>query len=283
MSALKFAESLARELKHMTAITVKDEPLIRRAKNKIINDFLVQVIFRDWAKQNSIRVHKDGESGWQTEVDLIRSGYPDEISFRKALADEGLTYKEWTSKIRFSVLQKLVINGLHKDIKEPTKNDVKSYFKAHQEEFIQPEAIKVEQVVLRTEAEAERISKELRARKPMDQLAKKFSITPDAVNGGKIGWVEKGTSAFFDKAFKTSVGRRTNIIKSPYGFHIIKVLKKRSRRSLRLNEVTDQIKKILIEKREQAVYTAWLEEQLKRARVFKNNKAIDAINVATRG
>lgn len=283
MDAKKFAELLSRELKSLTAVAVKDTPIVQTAKEKIINDFLLQVIFRDWAKLNKIKIHKDGEQGWQTAVDRVRKSYPDEISFRKSLSNEGLTYKEWTAKMRFSVLQKLVVKQLHENIEPPSEKEIKAYFDAHSDDFTVAEAVKIQQIVLRSEAEAKRIQKELKARKPMSELAKKFSITPEAANGGIVGWIERGTSPTFENAFSLAAGRRSDIVHSPYGYHIMMVLKKRRSRSLRFKEAKEQIKNILIEKREQAVYTAWLEEQLKKARVYKNIEAINAIKVKTKG
>jgi hypothetical protein len=46
--------------------------------------------------------------------------------------------------------------------------------------------------------------------------------------------------------------------------------------------VKDEIKSILMEKREQSLYLAWLEEQVRKARVFKDQAFIDALKVETK-
>ena len=283
LSVKEFADRLSRSLKDTTAIAAKDNSFIQKAKVRIVNDFILQVMVRDWAKNNDIRVHKDGEKGWLVEIKKLRRGYPDDLSFRKALSEEGLSYNEWQAKVRFNLLHKLVIKELSKKIVPPEPDEIKAYYSNHVSDFTIPRQIHLVQIVLRTEAEANAILKELRGRKSLSELARKFSITPEGQQGGDLGWIDEGTSDIFDNVFNLRQGSLSHIIKSPYGYHIIKVIDKKSSRRLPLNDVKNRIHNILIELREQAVYTSWLEDQIRVTRVFKNDELINSITVKTKG
>lgn len=137
LDAKSFASLLSREIKHLTAISLKDKVLINQYKQKVIDDFTLQVVFRDWAKQNNIKVRKDGADGWQHEVSRVRSAYPDDISFRTALAKEAISFKQWQAYIRFIKLQKLVIKEIHKQIKQPTKKNFYHIIKLIKMSFIE--------------------------------------------------------------------------------------------------------------------------------------------------
>lgn len=46
------------------------------------------------------------------KVNSIRKQYPDDIAFRKALADEGLTYVRWEENLTYTLLERLVANQI---------------------------------------------------------------------------------------------------------------------------------------------------------------------------
>jgi peptidyl-prolyl cis-trans isomerase C len=116
----------------------------------------------------------------------------------------------------------------------------------------------------------------------MADLAKKYSISPEAEQGGMIGWLEKGASDVFEPAFRMKTGVRSPIVKSDFGFHIFEVVGRKPAHSRPYNEVKGEIKRILMEKREQSAYLAWLEEQVRLAHVFKDQDFIDALKVETK-
>jgi hypothetical protein len=66
------------------------------------------------------------------------------------------------------------------------------------------------------------------------------------------------------------------------GLRLFRVVQKRSARQKTLEEVLPQIKNDIVSLRETARFSAWLDEQIKRYTVYKNDLAIDAISVETR-
>ena len=98
-----------------------------------------------------------------------------------------------------------------------------------------------------------------------------------------MGWVEQGTLDIFDKAFNMRVGQRSGVVKSPYGYHIFEVTGKKAEQTLSFEEVKERISRSLKGNKEQAIYTAWLEEQLRVSKVLKNSEAIKSIQVKPLG
>src|SRR5690606_37024557 len=113
--------------------------------------------------------------------------------------------------------------------------------------------------------------------------AKKFSTTPEASNNGETDWIAKGTLDIFDSAFGWPIGKRSPVLKSPYGYHIFEVIAKKPEMQLNFQEARASISRLMRADREQAAYSAWLEEQIKRARVFRNEELINSVTVVTRG
>ncbi len=80
-----------------------------------------------------------------------------------------------------------------------------------------------------------------------------------------------------------SVGARSKILKSPYGWHIFEVMKKEPEARLSFPEAKAKIRARLSEIKAQQVFTKWLEEQVRKSSVKRNDAVIRAIKVTTRG
>lgn len=278
LTASTFANSLADQLKNYDALTVKEQGIIIQAKQQVVRDFIIRVITESWARENGLLVQKDE---LEAEIADIKNQYPDELSFRQKLIEENISYEKWKQQLKLRRLQHKVIDELKKTVSQPTEEEMRAYYEANKKEFKHEEQVRLSQIVLRTEDEADRVRKELKKKKSFEEIAKQFSITPEGENGGDLGWIEKGISPTLDKAFKMPSKRLSTVLKSPYGYHILKVQKKRSGYTEKFAEVKDRIYKQLIQNREQAAYSKWLEEQIRKAKVLKDEAFISSLKVET--
>jgi len=105
----------------------------------------------------------------------------------------------------------------------------------------------------KTDAEIEEIKKKAeevlaQARKKganFEELAKKYSEDPGSKpKGGDLGWLMQGqTVPEFEKAaFSLNKGEMSGLIRTQYGFHIIKVLDKETAHTVPFEEVKDSIR-----------------------------------------
>lgn len=280
ISTKEFSERLAARLRNLDALHAKDENNLNRAKEETVQAVILEVIARDYAKKNGITVSK---TELDEKVTEIRSRYPDELAFRRAMAEENMSVEKWREELKFTLLQKKIFQKITETLPAPSEAEMKEFYENNKLLFVQPARIRLRQIVLEKEDDAKRIMDELAAGADLSSLAKKFSIAPEGANGGDTGWLEKGILEVFDQAFKMNVGQRSKIVKSPYGYHIYEVLKKESDGRLSFQEAKAKIRAQLLERLEQKAFSAWLEEQVRKASVHKNEALIQAIKVTTRG
>ena len=142
-----------------------------------------------------------------------------------------------------------------------TQADLQAYYNQHQDEFRIPETVTVRHILIKTptpgpdgkvdpkgveaaKAKAEDVQKQLKAGASFDELAKKYSEDPgSASNGGLLPPITRGRTVpeFEQAAFTTPKGQTTDIIRTSYGFHIIRVEDKQTARVKPLDEVKAQI------------------------------------------
>jgi len=92
---------------------------------------------------------------------------------------------------------------------------------------------------------AEDVLKQAKKGVKFDELAKKYSEDPGTKDkGGDLGWIIQGqTVAEFEKAaFSQQPGSISDLVKTQYGFHIIKVLEKETAHTKPFDEVKDSIR-----------------------------------------
>ncbi len=280
LTAKAFAEKLAAQLRQYDSLTVKDSSTLLRVKEEILKDFIVGIVSEKWANENKIDV---SDSDLEKEINLVRGNYPDDHAFRKALAEENLPFEQWKTNLRSSLLQRRVVRKLMDDLPKPSDEDAQKYYKENPQEFDEPEKVRLTQVVVANEADAKAIHERAQKGANIGELAKNHSITPEGKENGDTGWINKGTLTVFDRAFTMSIGSLSPILKSSYGFHIYRVAAKQPARRLSFEQARDSIKTRLQAEREQAIYASWLEGQLQRTKVLRNETVISSISVETQG
>lgn len=278
LTAKDFSNQLARRLKNFDALAAKDPNNVKRAKEDILRVFIMRMLVVDFATANGIAV--DGNE-LEKEVNSFRSSYPDDLSFRRVLAEENLSVSDWKEEMRQSLLERKVFSKVSEKVVSPSEDEVRKHYDSNKENYKRKERIYLRQIIVDEFAKGQSIRDELK-KKDFIELAKKYSVSPEAKNGGLVGWIEKGTVDIFDKAFTLSVGGTSQVLESSYGFHIFKVERKAAPGYASLDEVRPEIVRQLLGKKEQAEFSGWLDKQIRASRVLRDNDLLSAITVETR-
>lgn len=280
LTAKDFAEELALHLQSHSLTDLKNQMTIDQTKKSIERDFIFDCLVNEYSAKEKIEVTDEAV---QQEIRKVETQYPYHTSFLVALKEQGTNLKDYTKRIKKTLLQKNLAENLSQDLPEPTDEQIEAYFETNRREFTRTESIRIRQILLETEPEAQRILKELRSNKNFKVLAEQFSLAPEGPQGGEIGWVYHGTADIFEPVFKLKVGQRSGPIKSPYGYHVVEVLAKRAEGKQALSEVREKILWTLRENQRHARFTVWLEQQIKAAKILKDQNFIDQLKVETKG
>ena len=149
-------------------------------------------------------------------------------------------------------------------------SELLSYYNQHKSEFQQQEEIKASHILIKTEAgqdgkvsaaadaaarkKAEDILKKLRAGANFEELAKKESDDKaSAINGGSLGFFQRGSMVpeFEKAAFSLNKGQISDLVKTQYGYHIIRVDDKHQAGTPSIEQVKEKIEPFLKQQKAQ--------------------------------
>lgn len=279
LSIEAFSEQLSHKARQYDALNVKNQATVQRLKEEVISQFIVDTLIEGDCEKRGIKVTREEI---EKEIDSLRSKYPDDDSLRRLLAQEGLSLKDWTKNFEKTLLKKKLIAVLAGAAPAISNEALKGYYDSHKEHFSHEDRAQLRQIVLARESDAERIFEKLKTGQKFETLAKEYSIAPEKDQNGDIGWMEKGVLEVFDKAFMLKPGQYTEVLKSDFGFHIIKLIEKESAKTLSFDQAKAKIREILQQKQESEIFSSWLEEQLRKAKVLRNDQLIGAVHIQTK-
>jgi parvulin-like peptidyl-prolyl isomerase len=209
---------------------------------------------------------------------LIKGSYP-QGGFDEILRDEDAR-RQWKEKLRQRLIVEKVINRVSEGAAVIDDGAMQKYYKKHLSAFTVPEQVKVRQIVVKDYQEAQNLLNKLKHGGVFEELARRHSIGPEAEVGGDLGFFGRGDMPEeFDVVFSLQPGETSDIVKSPYGYHIFQVVAKRGASVLGFNEVKDQIKKMMVQEEESKIYEGWLQKVKKKAHVRVNKKALEEIGI----
>ncbi|MFQ6039847.1 MAG: peptidylprolyl isomerase [Candidatus Poribacteria bacterium] len=175
-----------------------------------------------------------------------------------------------TREVTEKVLVETLIQREVMDKTVVTDKEAKAYYDQHKDEFSEKEKAKARHILVATEEEAQKIRKELESGADFAKLAESKSIDRHtAKRGGDLGYFERGKMVpEFEKAcFDLKVGEISDIVKTKFGYHIIKLEEKKPASVKEFYEANDEIKKKLLSDKQQKEYQKWLNQLEKKAKI----------------
>ncbi|MFH0948057.1 MAG: peptidylprolyl isomerase [Elusimicrobiota bacterium] len=143
----------------------------------------------------------------------------------------------------------IIMNELLKEKIVLGDSEVKDYYEKHKEEFEKPTELKVSHILLSTEEEAKKITERIKKNEAFEKLAKENSVDKvTASKGGDLGFFRRRqyVKEFEEAAFKLiKIGDISDIIKTPLGYHIIKLTDRKQLKPQKLEDVETEIKQVL--------------------------------------
>ena len=219
-------------------------------EKQLLERLITERAVLQFAKESGVRVDDT-----QVERTIQRIAQDNKLSadeFRKAIAQEGISYAQYREDIRNEILvqrvrerevdARITVSDAEVDAFLASQNaqsggDIE-YRLAHILVIV-PDQASPEQVEAKRKR-AEEALKQIKDGADFAQVAAGYSDAQDALQGGSLGWRAPGRlpTVFAEKIRTMKVGDVSDVLRSATGFHIVKVQETRSRNAPTVVEQT---------------------------------------------
>ena len=242
---------------------------LREVKEAYLNQMIERKILAQEARRLGIRVSAEELSQAILE---IKRDYPGE-GFGEKLGLTGISLEEWKVRLEEKLLAEKMVRGGHPYKGKIEEKSAREFYETHRSLFQLPQRMRVRQIVVTDGNEAIQIQKRLKKGESFEKLAKEKSLGPEKVQGGDLGYFSEGERpAEFDHVFSMEVGAISEVIKSPYGYHLFKLEEKSEPRELSFEEAKKSVLQRLEREKGEEEYQRWFKGLREKAKVKVNKK-----------
>lgn len=246
----------------------------KKMLEKQINDQVVESLIREQvliagAKNEGIDI---SDEDINKRLEEIKKSFPSAKEFQDLLKKQDQTEEDVKKFIKTQMIIEKLKGKLSKNKTKVSDKDVEDYYNKNKFQFQDQETVKARHILLKTSKSANEVLAKIKAGGDFTKLAKEFSTDPGSKeNGGDLGYFDRNQMVpeFSKVAFSLKVGTVSEVVKSKFGYHIIKVEDKKKGKQKSLSEVKEQIKTMISQQQEGDIINKWIDEQKKELGVKK--------------
>lgn len=179
--------------------------------------------------------------------------------FEALLQQQGMSVETLREQIRAGRRVDKLVEQVVAPVPEPTEDEMRGHFTAHQSEYVRPERAQAQHILVRpvgtdeaartaAKAKIETIRQRVQAGGSFADEAAAHSECPSGrESGGSLGWFGRGmmVPAFDEAAFRMKVGELSGIIETQFGYHIIQKTGHEEAAATTFEEVRESVRDFL--------------------------------------
>ena len=194
---------------------------------------------------------------------------------KRKLGDKPEVTDQVMSLRRELMIRTLLQEEIGSKIKVEDK-DVQEYYTAHPEEF-SGDRVRARHILVQTEEEAKQVQERLAKNEPFEELAKTLSRdSGTAAKGGDLDYFsqEQMVPEFAKAAFALKPGEVSGIVKTPFGYHLIKLVDRKKGQPQALEQVKAQLQRRLLDERQNQRFTQWIKDLEGAAKITRDESLL---------
>jgi len=234
-------------------------PEYEALKANVVKGLIAQ---REWELEGESMGIKVTDQEIETQLNQKKEQYglTDEQKYQAELAKAGITDAQVRDQVRIEILTNKIYEAVTKKV-TVTDADVQAYYDQNATKYQQPASREVRHILVKTEAQAQKLHDQIQSGADFAKLAKKYTQDEASkADGGKLTAFEGRTVGPFDDfVFSAKTGELSDPIKTEFGWHIIEVLSAiKPPTTTPLDQVKDTIKTTLLQTKQNAAMRAWI-------------------------
>jgi peptidyl-prolyl cis-trans isomerase C len=216
-----------------------------------------------------------------TKMGQLKSQFPTQEAFDKALKDRGMTAESLRQDAIVDLSVTKLMDAEVATIPGPSDAEAKDFYDKNPDKFKEDEQVRASHILVRVDekadaaakqkarAEIDAVMKKVRAGGDFAKLAQEHSQDGSAANGGDLEYFTRGqmVEPFNKVAFELKPGQVSDVVQTQFGYHIIKKTDHKAGRTVPFEEVQPKIKEFLTSQKKQQHADAFIEGLKKKSKI----------------
>jgi len=254
----------------MTFDAVKDKDMIAEVRTQSVDSLVQEKILLMEAEKRKIKADsKEVDSNFKN----LKASMGTEEQYKSFLTKTKLTDKDIKEMLSNSLILDQLNGQVTKDVKV-SSTEAQDYFNKNPGKYDTPRELRVSHILVKTEAEALGIIKQIKAGADFATLAKEKSTDEaSATQGGDLGWINQATTfvpEFLNAAMALKPGQMTEKpVKSEFGYHIIKCFDEHAAQKAEFAKIEAKVKEDALGEKKTQTFDDFVKDLEKKAKVEK--------------
>jgi peptidyl-prolyl cis-trans isomerase C len=233
-----------------------EQAIMQMATQRMIE----QTLLAQEAKRTKVKANEERLAEMVRTVEQQAGGRE---SLESSLASIGMTHDQLVNSLRDIELSRSLIETQISPTIQVSDEEVQTFYKENPEMFDAEAQVRARHIIFNcpltadaqtnteTRARAEEARQRAVAGEDFAELARELSEGPTAPNGGDLGFFTHGQTApqFANASFALQPGEISPVVRTEFGYHVIKVEERRPARRIPLDEASDHLKNLLIQQK----------------------------------
>ena len=244
-------------------------------RNKIKNELLETLINRELLYQESLKKGYGVQPAeLDSEFETIKARFASQKGFQQALTDMDISEEDFKEQVKRGMsIQKLLEKELYNKL-EVSEQESRSFYDNNPNFFQKPEQVRASHILIKVAEDddeekksaamqkIEEVQIKVEAGDDFAKLAQTYSEGPSRTQGGDLGYFDrrKMVKPFSDAAFRLQPGETSPIVKTRFGYHIIKVVDRKPETKLAYEEIKPRLVESLKKKKMQDAIAQYINE-----------------------
>jgi parvulin-like peptidyl-prolyl isomerase len=243
---------------------------LQELRRNVLDRLIEEKLIDQEANRSGIKVtKKEIESALE---EIKERNHVTQEELEKALAKDGLTLEAFTKRLEKEIQRLKILQSVVKIDVKPGEKELLDFYRNHIDRYRSPELYRPSHIlfvvpkgaspeqVREARKRCQQVLERIRKGEDFGEMALLYSEDLSAKDHGDLGYFKKGEllPSFEREALRLKVGEVSGIVRTDFGFHIIKLMDRKGGAPLPFEEVKEKVRKDFYEKESEKAFKQFI-------------------------
>lgn len=257
---------------------VQEDPRAKEILRQILDDLIDRELLLQQAKSLKMAVPTQQVDD---QMQQLMQRFPSPEAFEQALTTQNINLDAVKKDVERQLLRQQLVKREILDKVNISARDVQTFYTKNKDKYVEEEQVRARHILIRSpqdvspaddaqlKGKADAALKRVKQGEDFAALAKELSDDGSKEDGGDLGFFPRGrmVAGFEEVAFALQPGQTSDVVRTQFGYHIIKVEERKAARALAFDEAQVQVKQDLTQQQTYDLYQQYVDGLRGKAKV----------------